>query len=492
MNQNNSETLIIEKKDEVYLTLDAEPSILQEISGFFTFYVPGYKFIPSYRNKIWDGKIRLLNTRNNTIYCGLIDYIETFAEKRNYTVEYESDIKSQNEFSILEGREFIKSLNLALEPRDYQISAFVHSIRKNRCLLLSPTASGKSLIIYFLVRFYNVKTLILVPTTSLVSQMYTDFIDYAKQDEWSAENTCHTIFAGRDKVSTKHILISTWQSLYKMSYEYFDEFDLIIGDEAHLYKAKSLTSILTKLVSCPYRFGLTGTLDGTLTHKLVLEGLFGAVKKITTTKELIDRNYLSPFHVKAIVLKYTEPVCKALNRAKYQEELNFLVSNDARNRFIRNLAISLEGNTLLLFQFVEKHGRILYNLIKEKVTNRTIFFVYGGTDADAREQVRSITEKKRDAIIIASYGVYSTGVNIRNLHNIIFSSPSKSRIRNLQSIGRTLRKTKDKKTAILYDIADDLSYKNWRNYTLGHYIERIKIYNDEKFDYKIYTVKLKK
>ena len=272
-----------------------------------------------------------------------------------------------------------------------------------------------------------------------------------------------------------------------MSYEYFDEFDLIIGDEAHLYKAKSLTSILTKLVSCPYRFGLTGTLDGTLTHKLVLEGLFGAVKKITTTKELIDRNYLSPFHVKAIVLKYTEPVCKALNRAKYQEELNFLVSNDARNRFIRNLAISLEGNTLLLFQFVEKHGRILYNLIKEKVTNRTIFFVYGGTDADAREQVRSITEKKRDAIIIASYGVYSTGVNIRNLHNIIFSSPSKSRIRNLQSIGRGLRLHDSKVSAKLYDIADDFG---GRNHTIKHFAERISIYNQEEFDYEIHKVQM--
>jgi superfamily II DNA or RNA helicase len=146
----------------------------------------------------------------------------------------------------------------------------------------------------------------------------------------------------------------------------------------------------------------------------------------------------------------------------------------------------------VLYQFVDKHGKILYNLIKDAIAeDRPIFFVHGDVGVDEREEVRRITENESNAIIVASYGTFSTGINIRNLHNIIFSSPSKSKIRTLQSIGRVLRLGDNKEEATLFDISDDMTYKSTKNYTLDHFMERMKIYNDEKFDYKIYTINLK-
>jgi len=248
---------------------------------------------------------------------------------------------------------------------------------------------------------------------------------------------------------------------------------------------------MTKLTDCKYRFGFTGTLDGTETHKLVLEGLFGQVKSFVKTKDLIEAGTVADLKIKILVLKYSDEICKACKDLNFQDEMDFIVRSEKRNRFINNLVQSLNGNTLVLFQYVEKHGKELYTLISNKINkDRKVFFVFGGTDAETRESIRSITEKETNAIIIASYGTFSTGINIRNLHNVIFASPSKSRIRNLQSIGRGLRKSDTKDACTLYDIADNLQYKKKVNYTLKHLYERVKIYNEEQFDYKIYKINL--
>ena len=474
----------IEKFDEVYIKVKAEPSVMMEMSEYFTFMVPGAKFMPAYRSKFWDGKIRLLNVMTGLLYAGLTKYVEEFCKSRDYEIEYLTDFSSEN-FSIKEANDFIAKLKPTMQPRDYQIDAFVHAVRERRALLLSPTASGKSFIIYLLVRYYAKRTLIIVPTTSLVSQLASDFADYG----FDSDTFVHRVFAGQDKGSTKPITISTWQSVYKLPKEFFDQFDVVIGDEAHLFKAKSLTSILTKLSGCRYRFGFTGTLDGTETHRLVLEGLFGAVRKVISTKELIDQKHLADFRIKAIVLNHPDEAKKMIARANdYQAEMDYLVKLDARNKFIKNLALSLEGNTLILYQFVEKHGIHLANMLQNN--DRSVYWVSGEVSGEQREEIRKVVENENNAIIVASFGTFSTGVNIKNLHNIIFASPSKSRIRNLQSIGRGLRKSNTKTSSTLYDIADDLSWKSKKNYTLLHFMERVKIYNEEKFEYKIYKVNL--
>ena len=492
----NKEHLTISKVNEVYAKIECEKHIAKEISEYFTFFVPGYTFVPAYRNKIWDGKIRLFDSRNSQIYMGLIGNVEEFCQERDYTFTHNF---VDDDYPLYHAKKFIGDLQIhargePIEVREHQIEGYIHAMRKRRALLLSPTASGKSLIIYLIFRqlqqYQNLKGLVIVPTTSLVEQLYSDFADYNNDN---MEEHLHRVYQGKDKESSKPLIISTWQSLYKLPKEYFHQFDYVIGDEAHLFKAQSLTTILTACINAKYRVGLTGTLDGTKTHKLVLEGLFGPVNKVITTRELIDKNQVSNFEVKCLILKHPDEKCLEYKDKTYQEEIQYLISNEVRNKFIKNLAVSLGKNTLILYQMVDKHGRILYDMIKdtEKIGNRKVFFVHGGTDTNDREEIRRIMEIENDAIVVASYGTFSTGINIRNLHNIIFAMPTKSTIRTLQSIGRGLRQSEGKEQATLYDIADDLRYKKHMNYTLKHFVERTKIYNDEQFSFKIYKIGLK-
>jgi superfamily II DNA or RNA helicase len=474
----------IEKFNETYNKVHCSDDIARELSDYFTFEVPGARFIPSVKARKWDGKIRLFNSGTHHIYAGLIEYVEDFAKQNNYPCERLTDFTDE----VIENvSDVIGSFDLTKEPRDYQLAAFAHAVRKRRALLLSPTASGKSLIIYMLCRYYNVKTLLVVPTTSLVYQMYSDFEEYG----FDSKSNCHMIFSGQEKDVDKQIYISTWQSIYKLPKKWFDQFECVIGDEAHLFKANSLTTIMKNLGNCKYRFGFTGTLDGSQTHKLVLEGLFGTVKKVTTTSELIEQKHLSEFRIKAIILDYDEETRQLIKKATYQDEMDFLVNHQPRNKFICNLALSLKGNTLVLYQYVDKHGKAIYDEIKNKADNRKVYFVSGTISGSDRDDIRRAVELETDSIIVASYGTFSTGVNIKNLHNIIFASPSKSRVRNLQSIGRGLRLGDRKERACLYDIADDLSWKQRRNHTLNHFVERVKIYNEEKFEYKTYNIPLK-
>ena len=482
--------MIISKKNEVYVRVDTEPNIARELSDFFTFEVPGARFMPTYKKRIWDGKIRLYNMMNGEIYLGLIPYIQEFAKRNDIDIEYKGDVNAtQSSFTHGVCKGFIrnikpKSNGKSIELRDYQTDAVVHAIRNNRSLLLSPTASGKSLIIYLLSRWYESnRILILVPTTSLVEQMYTDFLDYGY-----LESKMQKIYQGYTKDISSEVTISTWQSLYKMPRKFFEQFGCILGDEVHLFKAKSLTNIMNKMHMTKYRHGFTGTLDGTQTHRLILEGLFGSVNKVTSTKELMEKKTLAKLKIKCIVLQYPDADCKFMKDQNYQDEVDLIVRDERRNKFILNLTTHLKGNTLVLFQFVEKHGAVLYDMMKD--LNRKVFYVHGGTDTQTREEIREITENEKNAIIVASYGTFSTGINIRNLHNVVFSSPSKSRIRVLQSIGRGLRTTNDKTGATLIDIADDFTWKSKQNFTLRHFMERINIYNEEEFDYTIKNLKI--
>ena len=487
--------LIIDKVNEVYLKIEAEADIRRELGEYFTFEVPGFKFMPAYQNRVWDGKIRLFSYATGKIYAGLYPYIKNWCKENNVHIVDGTKIKEKTvDDSKID--DLIKALKLPYEVRDYQREAFKYSVEKDRCLLVSPTASGKSLIIYLML-IYNLlrlkdtkedKILVIVPTTSLVEQLFKDFKDYG----YNSERNVHRIYSGHEKETNKRVIISTWQSIYNLPKKWFNQFGMIIGDEAHLFKAVSLTKLMTKLEKTKYRVGLTGTLDGSKTHKLVLEGLFGSVNKVVSTSELMETGRLADLKIMCLILQHDQTARHFLKGKSYQEEMDYLVANEKRNKYIRNLATSLNGNTLCLFQYVEKHGKNLYETIRDRATDKQVFYVHGGVDAEQREKIREITEKSDNAIIVASYGTFSTGINIRNLHNIVFASPSKSRIRNLQSIGRGLRLKDDNSTATLYDIADDLTYKEKENYTLSHFRERINIYNEEEFDYEIHNVELNK
>lgn len=496
------ESIIISKKNSVYAKVDCgSKSVSQELSDFFTFKVPGFQFMPAYRNRMWDGKIRLYNVHTQELYYGLVEYVKSFAEERNYWVGDEAG-ESSDTWSKEDVSAYIDTLSIVaggkrIDPHEHQVNAIHHALNKKRCLLLSPTASGKSFIIYTIMRRRldedTRKVLIIVPTTSLVAQMENDFIEYSSADKkWKAGKHTHKIFAGQSKTTDKRVVVTTWQSIYKQPVKWFQQFGSVFGDECHLYKAKSLSTIMGRLVDCDFRIGTTGTLDGTQTHKLIIEGLFGAVYKVTTTTDLIKKKLLSDLSIDCITLKYSDEECKHAKTLRYQDEIDFLVGHVKRNAFISSLACNAKGNTLVLFQYVEKHGKHLHSTIHAEGMKRgkEVFFVHGGTEVEQREYIRTLVETKDNAIIVASYGTFSTGISIRRLHNIVFASPSKSRIRVLQSIGRQLRKSEHKEKAKLYDVADDLRWKSKVNFTLNHFMERMKLYATEKFDYKTVTIKL--
>ena len=483
--------LVISKKNEVNLQISSEEHVYYELADQFTFEVPGASFSPAYKKKFWDGKIRLFSTQTGNIYVGLLDRVIQFCKDHGYTYEFKDSKHYGTPFEVNEGisKEGVKDYMTAISkyaPREYQIDGVYDALRHNRKLLISPTASGKSLMIYSIVRYFveNKKnTLIVVPTTSLVEQMYKDFADYG----WDVGSFCHKIYAGKERETDSQVIITTWQSIYKLPRKYFERFSVVVGDEAHQFKSKSLVSIMSKLSDAKYRFGFTGTLDGTQTHKWVLEGLFGASYKIIKTDELMKKGHLAKLNINILLLKHSPNKFET-----FEDEIQYIIGHNRRNNFIKNLALDLKGNTLILYARVEGHGQPLFDLINNnKSDDRQVFFIHGGVETENREKVREIAESENNAIIVASYGTFSTGINIKNLHNVIFASPSKSRIRNLQSIGRVLRKGDKKSKATLYDIADDISYKSRKNYTLNHLIERIKVYNQENFNYDIVNIPLK-
>ena len=475
-------TIRIKKINNTYLQIECEASVAMELQEHFSFLIPNAKFHPLVKNFVWDGRIRLFNVVTKFLYVGLFEQVKAFLDINGYSFEVLEGFK-QTSFSINEAVTFIETLNLPHKVRDYQLKAFVHAVRNNRSILVSPTGSGKSLIIYLLARYYNRKTLLVVPTISLVNQMVSDFAEYGYQE------SCHKIMAGTEKATDALITVSTWQSIFKMPKSFFQQYDVMFGDEVHTFKAKSLITIMENLTVTPYRFGLTGTLDKLETNQMVLEGLFGPIYRVASTVELIDKQHLSNVNIKVLMLGYGPTTTKSLVKADYDDEIDFIISNKSRNKFIKNLSLSLKGNTLILFDYVDKHGKVLYNNIKDESTC-SVYFIYGKVDGDERERIRKIVETESNAIIVASSKTFSTGVNIKNLHNLIFASPSKASNRILQSIGRILRLADNKYMATVYDIADDLRCGKYVNHTFKHMHERLKIYASENFKFKIYNIDL--
>jgi superfamily II DNA or RNA helicase len=478
--------VFVKKLNEVYIQLVCEPHIRKELSAAYEFFVPGYTFIPAYKNRFWDGKARLLNAQTGVIYGGLLESVIEQCNARDYNVEIDDKLNVfDKSIPDTAGFDLASLFNAKFIPKDYQNVAVVYALQRKKALLLSPTASGKSFIIYLIARHIvdNLKkrVLIVVPNISLTSQLALDFKDYNN----GTDLDIHKISAGITKQSDSAITITTWQSMMKVSKEYLAQFDCVMVDEAHLAKATSITKLLEKMPECQWRLGFTGTIDDSgPVNKLTLEGLFGTVKYVTRTHELIEQKTLSDFEIKVLVLQHE----KQKKPATYQDEIDVLVSSDERNKYIANLACNLKGNTLVLFNFVERHGIPLYELIKSK-TNKQVYFISGMIGDAERQEIRKNLEKSNDCILVASFGTTSTGVNIVSLDNLIMAHPTKSKIRNLQSIGRILRKNGDNK-AQLFDIVD--KFGKSKNYSIKHFEERHKQYVTENFKYRIYNIDLKK
>ena len=480
--------VIIQKKNELEITLECEQHILYELQNAFSFDVEGASFSPAYRKKYWDGKIRLLNINKQTLPAGLTYQLCKWCDRHGYTWDFSHNQfyglpYEQDERVFADGVELFMEKISSVKPRKYQVDTVFNALKEYRKTIVSPTGSGKSLMIYSIARYLksiDKRCLIVVPSKGLVEQMTKDFIDYG----WDEENI-HKIYQGHSLDTKAPVTITTWQSVYGLDKKWYRQFDGIIGDECHQYKSKSLQGIMKKCPDAKWRYGFTGTLDGKQVHKLMLEGLFGPVYKTTSSSDLMEKGFLAKLKVEIITLKHPPQTF-----ATYNDEIECIGLMEERNRFISNLAADLKGNVLVLFTRVENHGIPLHDMTKAR-TQRPVHLIYGDVKVDAREQVRAVCEESDDNIIFGSYGTMSTGVNIKSLHHVVFASPSKSRIRVLQSIGRGLRKAKGKDSVLLYDIADDFRKNGGReNFTLRHLAERIKFYCEEDFTYRLTTLSL--
>ena len=480
--------VIICKKNEIDLDLTCEQHILYELQEAFSFDVEGASFSPAYRKKYWDGKIRLCSVAASTIPVGLVYRLCRWLDKHNYTWEFKDNKYYGIPYEV-DNRIFYEGVQLFMEkissvkPREYQVDTVYHALKEYRKTIVSPTGSGKSLMIYSIVRYLksiDKRVLIVVPTKSLVEQMYKDFIEYGWSDDY-----LHKIYQGHSLDTKAPVTISTYQSIYGLQKTWYRQFDGVVGDECHNFKAKVLQGIMKKCPDAKYRFGFTGTLDGKNVNQLILESHFGPVFKTTSSSDLMEKGFLAKLKLQIHLLKHNPQTFNT-----YNDEIEYLGQHDPRNNYICNLTNTLKGNVLVLFARVEKHGIPMTEMMKN-ITTRPVHLIYGGTDVKDREKVRELAEINNDLIIFGSYGTMSTGVNIKNLHHIVFASPSKSKVRVLQSIGRGLRKTKGKDNVLLYDIADDFRKNNSRpNFTLNHLTERIKYYINEEFTYEIKEVQL--
>lgn len=488
--------IVVDPVDSNYAHVSCGLDISAELSDYFKFYVDGYKFNPKFKAGIWDGFIRLFAQRTGELPLGLVHMIPVFAKNNGYTCELSSafnktSIKREEFDTWLEATK-VYSKGELIKPYWYQSDSVHHALESRRAILNLPTSAGKSLIIGLLSKYFlegnDRKVLICVPNVQLVKQMQEDLIDY----QLFVQEDLLGIKAGTDKDSDASIYISTWQSAVKQPKQWFQQFGMFLCDETHTASAMGLVKINNMMNLCPYKIGLTGSLKDAKAHTTQLIGLYGKVYRPVSTKQLMDEGKITELAPTALILKYDEPTSKSIKGIPYQDEIKWLLAHKKRNVFISRLATAKSTeNTIVLFKQL-KHGKLLFDIINKILegTNRKVYYIAGDVKSDDREKYRNLIEHEKGAVIVASFGTMSTGVSIKNLNNAIFAHPTKSKIISLQSIGRILRKHKDKSKAYLYDIVDDLSYKKHRNFALKHGTERIKLYGREDFSYKIKKIKI--
>lgn len=482
------ETVTLLPRDEVHIRVDAAPGPTRELSDALTFEVPGARYTPAFRRGGWDGTLRLL--KRGLVYAGLAGRVRELCDELGYEVSTPLPLPGQGAACPLgEIGSLVESLGLPADraPRDYQLAALRECASSGRALVLSPTASGKSLIIYSLCRMPG-RSLVIVPTINLVEQMVSDFRSYG------FAGGIRAVRGGESPHGDAEcpVVVSTWQSASRVEDRagWMNQFSRVVVDECHLAKSKSICGLMEAATLVRERYGFTGTLDGIPTNEMVLEGLFGPVVRLTTTRELMDRGLIARARVRVLTLRHPDAARRALTGAKYADEIKYLVGCAARNRFVANLALALEGPTLVLFTRVEQHGAVLHSMIAERAGGRPTRFVHGGVDAEDREEVRRVIAEHENPVVCASYGVYQLGVNAPRLRNVVFASPYKSRVVVAQSIGRGLRLADGKTECDVYDVADDLSWRRRRNHTLRHAEQRLALYAREQLDYRVVTVDL--
>lgn len=492
----NKTRLTVYKSNDSFIEIQTiDEGVAREIYDYFSFKMPNAQFHPLVRKRRWDGFIHLFQKKTGLLPLGLYWRLQKFCKDFGYEIDgWQPETTPDFDRDIAE--QFAKDIKpraggKPITAHAHQIKAFYKATKYRRILLESSTSSGKSLIAYLLYQYLcakGMKGLYLVPTVGLVNQLYADFEDYSGQ---TMDRNIHKIYAGQDKSSHKGLIVSTWQSVNKQHDVWYEQFDYVICDEVHTAAAKELSNIMERCNRAYYKIGMTGSLQDAKAHRMALEGMFGPVEKIMTNAEAIEKKIAADLTIKAVLLKYSDEEQKKFNAAiavrkhimmdakieQYQNEIKFIIESEVRNEFIVNLVKSLKQTTLVLTQSIE-HAKLLHTLLEEECISRNVYLIYGDTAASEREDIRHELNDDPTAIGIATYGTFQTGISVRNLHNVVFASFSKSKIRLLQSIGRALRMSETKDKATVWDISDDFGEEC---FSMKHREVRLSLYAREKF-----------
>lgn len=487
--------------DYSHVYVDTSHAIFHELKDQFSFFVDGYKFSPKFLYGTWDGKISLLD-KDCLLPYGLVKVLVTYAIKNKYTISIHPEIKNKYDLSREDFDTWIDSRKYysgqeEIYPYWYQLESIYESLVYKRRILNLPTSAGKSLIQALLTKYVIEKSemnvLIIVPTVNLVNQMKDDFVDY----RLFTKDEIAEVKAGSNQTNER-VVVSTWQSAIKKPAKWFQQFGMLLCDEVHLAIGNSISTIIKKLQSCEYKIGLSGSLRDGKANLMQYIGLFGSVISPTTTSELMIQGQISKLKINCLLLKYPLSVQQASAKWSYQEEIKFITKLKQRTNWVCALANKLSSkneNVFVMFKHKE-HGREIYERMKE-IGHKKIYYVAGEIHPDRREEIKKCAETDSGVVIIASYGVFSTGISVKNLHHVIFSHPVKSKTTVLQTIGRVLRKHHSKSLAQLWDLIDDMSIMEKRdgrmvrtskNAALRHALDRIVRYKLEKFEFELLNV----
>ena len=482
---------------------DATSLELEQLNISLTKRIESWRFNPLVKKGVWDGYITYIKD-DKWIPAGL------WKEVMDICKEYRFELKI-NGISELFDRginqesfqnwvdDFFEDSDIT--PRDYQVEAAYNILKFRKCLSELATSAGKTLISFLTVAYIlekqkAEKILFIVPNVSLVIQASEDFADYNYRNQVNIK--IQQIYSGQKIRAGRNVVIGTYQSLIKKKAEYFDQFDAVIIDETHKAKSQSIKTILSKCKNADYRYGLSGTIpkSGTL-DRLTLMAYTGPLITEVSANFLQTEGYIANCRVKVIEMDYATEGAKnafkemAFNKYESKDvfkfEQNYVINSPGRLNFICNIISRVRGNSLVLFHRIE-HGQKIYERLRQE-SDKTIYYVDGGTDKDIREEYKKKMEAGDEVVIVASYGTFSTGISIKKIHNIFFTESFKSEVIIRQSIGRGLRQHESKDSVTIIDFVDDISSPDWDNYLIRHAKARQKIYREQKFKYDIKKVK---
>ena len=519
--------------DEVHLYVESfDPDIEEQLAELFRFDTHQAIFKENDDFAKWDGVYRLYDPDKNkrNLYTGLFSRLEKFAEENGYTIlrNRAREVRTKNKYPVgatmeslrdyedfygedihkkpiddeekfratMETWEVNPEINKLFDrsapfysrtkAQQHEITAIINALNRRRAVLWFKSENNKHLVMCFLLQRYiqSKKTcLFMVSNKMVVDRLYEGFREsFSKEGEASTfyiGEHIQKLYTGLSKEVSNRVILANWESVKNQPSKWFDQFSVVIVDEINKFHSRSLISLMEKITKTKTRIGIMDSTENLKIHRLVFEGLFGPVEEVWDKTNSIE--YQSDLKVTCLRLNYPNAIKEARKGNEQHEEVKFLQQYDERNRYIRNLACTLEGNTLVLVMNTD-HGNILHNLIREKLQQdglkKDVFMSVGQIGKEDEKSILLNIKESNEWIIIASYRRIDVGFMIHSLDNVVMASPYKNDIRNLRAIGSGL--TSRNATCNLYDFMDDLRIGEWENHLIKQADKRMTIYEEEK------------